>query len=368
MTEVCVDDKQPTSTAANKQKTYRSRRKDIKIEANERQFNLHIEKLNPQKVRNPSKKLKTLWNQILRTEPTSRGNCHSVEFTECVFKVYRKKRGDKEKLYQEFNLSDIMTFNSYDLAHNNLPVHGYWRRESQLMLYSREGLLWQLTGDPDKIKNMEKELRQRVRDIRKHAPVKEETYEIAFTGIVADVESLNQKIDERPGLVELPGQKQFLLKSDSNSYQIVMRELYPTGQVGDGKIIINKNQVYSMGYDKHNIKFNLLGNSPLGSVSFKVSCSYPNIIELLVRPFFEKERRGRSGVELLGKTTFGDSERERALRAREWTRISSASLPQYIDLKHKIDRIVANSLEASAKSKSSPEALSLNDSGVPQSQ
>lgn len=353
-----------------------SRPTKTKITPNgEHMFVLQIENTSVQKTSHRS--FRALLNSLRGSEKSSAKSSYDfIEVDETSLKVYKKK-GSKEKLCQELDLKKVLAFNSYNLIHDNssmMPDFTFRGRSWQLTLYSKDGTFWQITCDGDSIKKMESEIRKRMNRIKKaKLGISDELYDIAFTGAVDEVEILDD-FDKDPELSRnIIGVKQFMLKATGNLYKIVIRDLPESGIAPtlDEPVIITKNQVYSRGYDKTQISFKLLANSVLGSASFMVTCTSPNIIDHVMRPFLEKENRGIttsfSGSVMSSRGSRLNADHERALRAREYHRTHAGSLPQYIEFRQQQERSVANSLEASAKSMSSPEAISLNDSGVPQS-
>lgn len=374
-----VGDEKLTKTASVKKRRLSRSTKKTKITPNgEHMFILQIENTSVQKTSH-SLSLRSIINSLRGSEKSSaKSSYDSIEVDETSVKAFKKKRGDKEKLCQELDLTQVLAFNSYNLIHDNssmMPDFTFRGRSWQLTLYTKDGTFWQITCDGDSIKKMESEIRNRMNRIKKaKSGISDELYDIAFTGAVDEIEILDD-FEKDPELSRnIIGVKQFLLKATGSVYKIVIRDLPESSGIAptlEEPVIITKNQVYSRGYDKTQISFKLLANSVLGSASFMVTCTSPNIIDHVMRPFLEKENRGIttsfSGSVMTSRGSRLNAEHERALRAREYHRTHAGSLPQYIEFRQQQKQSVANSLEASAKSMSSPEAISLNDSGVSQS-
>lgn len=376
-----VGDEKLTKTASvKKRRLSRSTKKTTKITPNgEHMFTLQIENTSVQKTSH-SLSLRSIINSLRGSEKSSaKSSYDSIEVDETTLKAFKKKRGDKEKLCQQLDLTQVLAFNSYNLIHDNssmMPDFTFRGRSWQLTLYTKDGTFWQITCDGDSIKKMESEIRNRMNRIKKaKSGISDfELYDIAFTGAVDEIEILDD-FEKDPELSRnIIGVKQFMLKATGSTYKIVIRDLPESSGIAptlEEPVIITKNQVYSRGYDKTQISFKLLANSVLGSASFMVTCTSPNIIDHVMRPFLEKENRGIttsfSGSVMTSRGSRLNAEHERALRAREYHRTHAGSLPQYIEFRQQQKQSVANSLEASAKSMSSPEAISLNDSGVSQS-
>lgn len=215
-----VGDEKPTKTGSVKK--YRpSRPTKKKISPNgDHLFVLQIEKTSVQKTSNRS--FRSLLNSLRSSEKSSAKSSYDfIEVDETSLKAYKKKRGDKEKLCQEFDLKQCLAFNSYNLIHDNssmLPDFAFRGRSWQLTLYAKDGTFWQITCDGDSIRDMESEIRNRIHRIKKaKLGISDELYDIAFTGTVEDVEILDEYEKDPELSRNILGLKQFMFKASGSS-------------------------------------------------------------------------------------------------------------------------------------------------------